>query len=373
MVSSLGLDVVSACAAARAGISRAQELDFPIQHPEDKTIENVTGYALPMITQGFEGDIRLVRLLQGALKDLMRQVADRPWREARAGFYLSIPDPMRLYTGLHRIVDDQYRQQKQKEAKEAAQESLPANTHASLLLNKATGLCEWENKVLLKKATNYGHTGVIESIGYAIQDLQRGEVDLAIVGGVDSLVETNTLQWLSELERLKTPGTPMGLQPGEAGGFIILEKASRARSRGAGPLGVIQGMSFQQGCESMLSNHPQDGAGLARAIAELITKSGWKPEAPCWMITDQNGENCRAMEWGYAQVKLRQRWKVFGDVELWYPVSSFGDIGAATAAVSICLALSAFAGGYAPSKTVAILASAESTMRAGLLLSTPNR
>ena len=71
MVSSLGLDVVTSCAAARAGIVRAQELDVQIVDRETQDLVPVVGHVIPL-TQGFTHTGRLLRIAQLALADLQR-------------------------------------------------------------------------------------------------------------------------------------------------------------------------------------------------------------------------------------------------------------------------------------------------------------
>jgi 3-oxoacyl-[acyl-carrier-protein] synthase-1 len=91
---------------------------------------------------------------------------------------------------------------------------------------------------------------------------------------------------------------------------------------------------------------------------------------PIWFITDQNGELYRATEWGNVVVRLVGYSQAFADPVLWYPAASFGDTGAVSGAVAICMAVNAFARGYAPAQTVAILSSAEDPSRAAVLLKT---
>ena len=71
LVSSLGLDMANACAAARAGLSRAQELEFKVLDRETNALENVVGHPLPFATLGYEGTGRLLRIFQLAITSLL--------------------------------------------------------------------------------------------------------------------------------------------------------------------------------------------------------------------------------------------------------------------------------------------------------------
>ena len=55
---------------------------------------------------GFEGDARLIRLLQGALRDLEGQLAPEVLSTARVGFYLALPSSDRERLGLEVMAED---------------------------------------------------------------------------------------------------------------------------------------------------------------------------------------------------------------------------------------------------------------------------
>src|SRR4051812_8067739 len=97
MVSSLGSDVITACAAARAGLVLPAPLDFQVSSPDDGRPEAIAGHPAGEMTRGFEGFARLVRLAALGLGDLLRQAPDGPWLSARTGVYLALPDPHRVH------------------------------------------------------------------------------------------------------------------------------------------------------------------------------------------------------------------------------------------------------------------------------------
>ena len=53
----------------------------------------------------------------------------------------------------------------------------------------------------------------------AVDDLRRSYVELALVGGIDSLVDDRALNWLRLTGRLKCGANPAGLEPGEGAAF----------------------------------------------------------------------------------------------------------------------------------------------------------
>lgn len=368
MVTSLGHDVITSCTAARAGIVRSVELDyFPVCSPEDGSISGVIGHPVPLLTEGFEGDVRLFRLAQAGLADLLRQVPHAPWKQAKAAFYLSLPNPRRIYTGINLIPNEEERKDKQEEAKEAELEPIDEN-RAQHLLQNAAQMSGWQGEPELRFVATSGNTGIAEALHKAIEDLIARRIEVAIAGGVDSLLEEDTLSWLENTGRLKTPAIPAGLQPGEASAFIVLETLSGAKARQAKVLGIVQALHLGEEARTLLSGEPPIGRGLEELISGVAEIARWEVGKPVWFIADQNGETYRAMEWGNAIVRLNAKLKIFATPILWYPAISFGDTGAIGCALSICMALSAFDFGYAPDQKAMVVSSSDEILRSVVLI-----
>jgi 3-oxoacyl-[acyl-carrier-protein] synthase-1 len=218
-----------------------------------------------------------------------------------------------------------------------------------------------------------GHTGIAECLADAANELSVGEIEVAIVGGADTLLEEDTLNWLTNTGRLKTPERPAGLVPGEAGAFLVLETVTAANARRANIWGILRDLRFADDSRPLFSGKPPLGVALAQVASGVAEASDWTEGAPVWFITDQNGESYRAKEWGHALLRLVRTSKTFAQPALWYPARSFGDTGAVTGALAICLATSAFKRGYAPAATVGLLSSADTGRRAAALIQMPER
>jgi 3-oxoacyl-[acyl-carrier-protein] synthase-1 len=370
MVSSLGLDVATCCAAARAGIVRARELDlFPVGVLVDGSIQGVLAHQVPMLTEGFEGDPRLLRLLQGALEDLKRKVSHAPWDAVNTGFYLSLPDPRRSHFGIELIPDEEERKAKASEAAERFEEPVDGGSQLRLLRNAAR-LAGWAEDPHLRYISMAGHAGVAEAIVEAVKDLSAGVVGAAVVGGADSLLDEDTLAWLGNTFRLKTPENPMGLQPGEAGAFFVIENASDANAHRGRPLGFVRAVSMGKETKTLLLGERSPGVALTDTILAATEAGGGAAKAsPAWIVTDQNGENYRGAEWGHAAMLLAMRSPAFGRTEVWYPASSYGDTGAASGAVALCMVIRAFSRNYAQGDSALLVSSSDGDLRAALFLS----
>lgn len=370
LVCSLGLNVDTACAALRGGFVRPSTVDtFMVGNIDDSGGAIV--HAVPFITHGLDEEARLIRLMQAALEDLQLQHPEAPWENARTGFYLSMPDPDRVHTGHDLISDDALREQEMNRFKQVqAERSAPvdAKDKAQHLLKKSAKLAGWTSPANLQRASIAGHTGVAELTKLAWHDIESEIVELAIVGGVDSWVDESSLLWLERRKRLKSPTMPVGLPPGEAAGFLLMERDHRAKARNAASLAVLQSVTLEQEIHPHLAAEASTGKALSKTLFRSAELAGWSSGRSPWLVVDQNGEPYRAMEWGHALSYLVQEHFAFKQPTLWYPVASVGDTGAASGVVQASMAIQAFVRNYSPARNVALLSSAEAGQRACIML-----
>ena len=360
MVTSLGLSAPTSCAAARAGLGRATKLDnYPVKSSDDGSVDGVIAHAVPLLTEGFEGDQRLVRLAEAGFAELRTQIPESVCKNGRLGFYVSIPDADRTSKTIGKGLEEKLRESDAKNFD---------RSRPTTILRSAVGRGGIASPAALRWASTEGNTGFAEACRKAADDLASAEVTHAIVGGVDSLLDEGTIAWLEGMERLKSPDFPSGLQPGEAAGFILLENRGTARSRGARIAGAIVAACVGKESNTLFSGEPSTGVGLATVLKDAWESSSWTQENPFWVISDQNGESYRALEWGNALFRLSAIKGGAPSLVTWYPAASFGDTGSASGAVATCLALAAFARKYAPATRVVLAGSSEWSARAAIVL-----
>jgi 3-oxoacyl-[acyl-carrier-protein] synthase-1 len=360
MVSSLGTDVVSACAAARAGLVSPVALDFEVRNREGD-IEPATGHPVRDLTKGFEGFGRLVRLAQLGLADLAVQVPTAPWRTRDIGFYLSFPDPLREHAGIELAHPDE-RETRERDAADAREETDSIQDTAEELLRTAALAAGWPVEPHLRFAAGSGHTGVAQALARALSDMAKGAASAAIVGGIDSLLDDAALGWLSGLQRLKTPAAAAGLIPGEAAAFLLLEAVHTANSHGRAPIAVLRHVEIATEPRAFLTGQSPLGQGLSDALARAVAPG------PFFLVSDHTGEDYRALDWGHALSRLRARAPWFEPQATWYTCASFGDTGAASGAVGLCLATSAFLRSYAPAPAAIVTSADDGPLRAATLV-----
>lgn len=358
MVAALGEDVAMNCAAARAGIVRSMELPYRLRSAVEGEPQSVLGYAADLRTRGFEGDTRLLRLAHGALANLRVRTARFDWESHTVGWYLALPSTDRAKP----VPPD---------AAEKPVGTTPAEefVRAARLLERSLALAGWPHtEPMLCGARTSGHASGLEAIHDALEGLQSGRIDAAVVLGFDSLLDESVLAWLQAANRLKCDDVPDGLQPGE-GAVALLLAAPTARTPASQGAAKLQGVHLGSEPRNLSSQESARGESLSRVLS--LASSDVGSPLPFWVITDHNGEVHRAMDWGHALVRLRAGGDAFASPVVWYSAASFGDTGAASGLIAICMSTQAWERGYAPGRCAFVASVSDGEARAALALTSP--
>jgi 3-oxoacyl-[acyl-carrier-protein] synthase-1 len=353
MVSSLGPNAVSSCAAARAGVLRATPLDeFLTYEPESGEMVPVFGHQVRELTLGFTGLGRMARLADAALQDLCTGPEWDRSGSARTGLFLALPSGYFESSFLRaQAQPEDYEPLSLDEYVEAA---LGDGRRALLeqlvpLLAKRSGL-----RLLVTRLYFEDQTGAMSAVREAAENLRSGKLDRCIVGGVDTLCDPALIEPLLLLGMLKTPESPARFLPGEAAAFVLLERASAETTNGAA-LGTLEAPVTTEDPVHRFAEDPVTGSACADAVRRCQGRLPDQGKATGLLITDLNGDEWKARRWGHTLTVLPRE---LVDVPHWYTGESFGEIGAATVPVAICMALRAFQRGYANAEGVLVSASA---------------
>jgi 3-oxoacyl-[acyl-carrier-protein] synthase-1 len=344
MCTSLG-GTVTACAAARAGMSAGTELPDLLVRDVDGAEAPATGHPVPTVA-GFQGSARLLCLAWPALEELLESTNLRAHAFDRTGLLLGLADPA-----------------SRPAANGSAGRSVGPGLLSRLIERTRIDIAESHSGHL-----DEGRTSVIRAVADAGAKLRTGEWHRALIGGVDSLLDGPAVAWLTERGVLKTRIKPDGAQPGEAAAFFLLERLDMARRRGAEPLAVMGAACLATETVAAEPRPPSSGAALAEAASRVLGADGRKP----WLVSDHNGEYRRGSELGSALARLAQRAPALAASRRWLPAESFGDTGAAAVAIAACLAARAFTRGYAAG-AAAILVASEDGRAGALRLDGPER
>ncbi len=143
-------------------------------------------------------------------------------------------------------------------------------------------------------ARAHGVTGPVETVasacasatlafGLALDALRAGEIELALVGGADSLCRLTFAGFNSLRAVDPRPCRPFraereGMSIGEGGAVLVLETRARAARRGAPVVGWLAGVGASCDAHHMTSPEP-GGDGIARAVEAALVDAGLTPEA----------------------------------------------------------------------------------------------
>jgi 3-oxoacyl-[acyl-carrier-protein] synthase-1 len=330
MVSSLGLDAVTGCAAARAGLVRpTSRTDFMVQAGDTDEEVPLQVCAVPTISDGFTGLGRLLRLGTAALADLQHRM---PLGEGGAtGLLVNLPSG-----DFHTVWE------RQREEAAGYDYTIDGRYEMALRREKMADRVVPGLVRLTRIEVDEEHQAVVfgDQAGFASLLLQAagwlaaGRIKRCLVGGIGSYLDRYLLEALHGLHKLNVPSQPAGLVPGEGAAFLLVEP-SDTRSAANGSYPTVGAVGLAAGPRDRLAGDPPRGTGLARAVAAALEASS----TPDVLVGDLNGEASRASDWGHALPALIGDHPALQYCFSWYPAASFGDTGAAAGPIGACFAL----------------------------------
>jgi 3-oxoacyl-[acyl-carrier-protein] synthase-1 len=356
MVSSIGADVNTSCASARAGLVRPSELAYSVFGPDGDKYQ-ATGHQAEYITAGFRGDGRLIRLLAAAIGDLSANVAKEVW-PAAIDIYVAIPASFRDDPN-----EELVRSSSPWEAVPTTQEDLD---RGKAIAAKAMTAARIPSKIRNVNVIARGQASVGVALEAAALHGNGQQGALALVLAVDSPVDLSRVASLDARGRLKGPNVPTGVAPGEIGAAMLVANGDLAGSRQLSRVGEILQPQSVDAVSCFNTETVPDGRALSSLASSVI---GWLPpfgvDQHAWCIADLNGETFRAREWGTALVHMNQSVPAVDTRNVWLPAIHFGEAGSATGLAATALALRSFARRYAPTTSALILSAADGPTRAG--------
>ncbi len=349
-VTPVGLSIPATCAALRAGVPRMLTIagwnDMGPLPPEDLVAGRVPmewirndaltdwpghermGMELPQPHLLLSpDDVRLAEMAVPAAEEAWTD-AGRP--EGRVGLYLGLPE------------DDDGRA-------------------IAAAVAEALGL-----RFELQRGDRLGRAAALAAIHRAVRHLGEGRVDVALVGGVDSLLRRDTLASLAAAGALRSDDNPAGVIPGEAAVFLVLQGGTSARNARAWIAGSALAEEPTTG-----TDEPNKAVGLTQAFRKARKTAPAYASRPL-IVCDLTGERYRTLEWSLALVRalgdLHLSPETPKGAELWHPADCVGDTGAASGALSVAWGAVAMRKRYAFSKHVITWGASDGSLRACVLL-----
>jgi len=339
MLTSVGHTAYQTCASIRAGISRITDIDYFLIENDWFEEVPITGCPIIGITDGHLGLGRWTKMAAMAIQDLIISAKLLEGDLTQTGLFLGLPSLQRK----------------------------GVDTRMANMLGLRIG--QWNRIERLEDRTHIyteGHAATAKAFMSAIQEINGNKIKYAIVGGVDSLVELDTLAFFYEKNRLKTEDNTDGFIPGEAAAFVMIENKGQAQQRGADIMAMLEAPHTGTEPVTIWSEDPSTGSGLSEGVRGTLEQLSDKGVQTGLIICDLNGETYRAKEFGNTAARvlsdLQPEWK------LWHPAECIGDTGAASFAISACLGARSLQRGYAKTENVLVCGSSHDGLRGAAYL-----
>jgi 3-oxoacyl-[acyl-carrier-protein] synthase-1 len=326
MVTAVGLDAPSSCAAIRCGIDGFSQTRFT-----DKGGEWIIGAQAPL-DQPWRGLPKLVHMVVPAIRECLAFAGQV--RQQEIPLILCVAEKER--PGRLEGLDD--------ELFETVQIELGFRFHPS-------------SGTLAK-----GRVGGAIALQMAQRIIHEQSRPLCMIAGVDTFLVAATLAVYEEKSRLLTRQNSNGFIPGEAGGAVLVGPAGNSNEPELRCLGIGTG----QERATVDSEEPLRGDGLVQAIKAAFDTTGCLIDDLDYRITDSNGEQYWFKEATLALDRiLRKRKELF---EIWHPADCLGEIGAAIGPCVTAIALQAARRNYAFGRGPLCHFSAENSERLAVVL-----
>jgi 3-oxoacyl-[acyl-carrier-protein] synthase I len=320
----------------RAEIAAHAETPFRLRDGQRATMLHIR--TLPPRAQGVD---RLGPVLRRLLSPLLARAAALGPR-ARAAVIVSLPerlaDGVRLGPGARR---------------------LEATAHAEA---KAAGL---EPVV---QSVPRGHAGLAFALPAIGSALAAGQLDAAIVGGIDTYYDAEVVDALEEARRIYDGENLEGFIPGEGGAFLLLARADVARQVRWSGAAFLEAAAFAEDPAAGDPEAPVTGEALTRAIRALCDPLEAAGRGVGWWLSDLTHERDRVREWQL--VLPRATAGVCGpDATLELLPPFLGDLGAATLPTAMAIAAEGLLRGDPAAQSCLACASSPGPGRGAVLLS----
>jgi 3-oxoacyl-[acyl-carrier-protein] synthase-1 len=304
----VGLSPETAAAAIRAGISRITEHPYLL----DGAGEPLHCGRDRFLPQAAYGSARSAALAGEALAQVLASVPRNPNRNV--ALLLAVPEERPGFESA------------------AARELMGQLSHRA------------EREDLLPELCGRGHAGAFAGLARAAVLLAQSKCDFCIVGGVDSYLHADTLNWLDGQRRLHRTDVRTGFLPGEGSVMVGVTLPSTRRRLGLPALGLVRTVANATERRSLDSDEGSLGEGLSNAVYQA-TASLAPDEQITDIYADINGERHRSEEWGFTLLRHPQHFR--NGSQYISAAEQCGDVGAATGALQVMLAVRAFQRHYA--------------------------
>lgn len=332
-VTSIGLNAPATVAAVRAGIANFNEHPYMIDRQGDPYVLAMVPFLEPE-TMGAE---RYVQLALPAIQESLRPLA---------GFYNSV------FQVIVQIGLPEDRPGFPRDLQLKLSEDVKKLSEETYAINEIA---------FIEK----GHSAGLMALEAGSQKILNRTSEFCLVGGVDSYIDPDTLDWIEENEQLHVPINAWGFIPGEAASFCLLCSKDTAHKYKLPVKAQLLAVSTTIEENKIKTETVCLGKGLTLAVKNCLRElpEDFKID---YTICDQNGEAYRADEFGFMLARLSERFVDPSDYMA--PADCWGDVGAASGPLFIHSVIAAAEKGYAKGAYTLLWTSSEGGERSAAIV-----
>lgn len=328
----VGLTAWTSAASVRAGISRLYLHPYLIDQYGDAMRVGMDG----VMSEDLAGEDRMFVMAESALREVCRELGSFL---PRAGLYLGLPESRPGWS---------------------TDAGMPL---AHALIHRVAPELPLEHVSVLP----LGHAAAIEGVARAVKALRAEEHELVIVGGVDSYLHVDTLEWLDENGQLYNDrDSRSSFVPGEGAGFCALALPSWCRAHRVPMLARVVGIGIAEEPNRIKTETVCVGEGLSEAVREATSGLSLPEEKIGDTFCDLNGERYRTEEFAFCTLRNHHP---FEDANHFIaPADRWGDVGAASGVLLTICAVASGMRRYARAGHAMVFAGSEGGLRGAVVL-----
>jgi 3-oxoacyl-[acyl-carrier-protein] synthase-1 len=330
----VGETAPASAAAVRAGIAGFADHAYVI----DGNGDPVVVASAPFLDEGVVEEDRLIHLARIAASEALGAIGGSPLTPHSIPAFVGIP---------------------------AVRPGLPADLDGRL----STGLAALKQDGCRVSGTQIipcGHSAGLIAAKTACEKIRNEEAEFCLVGGADSYIVPEALEWIDDCEQLHNATNAYGFVPGEAAGFLLLCSDEVAGRLQLSVLGRLVTIGVTEEKNRIKTDTVCIGEGLTRAVQQALEALPDRGMRIDYTICDMNGEAYRADEFGFMLARTAERFVDGSDFLT--PADCWGDVGAASGPLFIVLAAAAARKGYGKGPLTLLWTSSEGGERAAAVL-----
>lgn len=313
MVTAVGLDAPSSCAAMRARLDGFQETQFT-----GPAGERLTG-APVSLPRAWIGEKRMAHLAAGAISEAFNKV---PQARGHTVLILCL-----------------------------AEEDRPGRPviDSSALLRRIAEIVEIEPHTR-SRIVSHGRPSGHVALDQARRLLAAGHAPYVMILGVDSYLTSQSIAYYLGADRLLVGDNPNGFIPGESAAAVLCARPARGGFR-------LFGLGFARETASIYNDAdlPLRANGMTAAYDAAFQETGMEMNQLGYRISDLIGEQYWFKQAALASLRLLRGRHNFQDI--WSPGESLGNVGSAVVPLMIGMAWTAAQKGYDAGNPVLVEAS----------------